>query len=208
MQQKTNPEQGIKKAEGKVHTFFQNLYQKHGDSHKSLAYGSQQTQAKKFQVLIEIAPLEGASILDVGCGFGDLVDYVEAAGISIDYTGVELVEEIAQVARKKHPGSEIITGDILDIETDAQYDYVLTTGFNCVRTNRNWEVLCLALEKMLAMCRKGVAAGMVSNYRHPQDESTYYASPEEVFRYCMSLTTKVILRHDYLPHDFTVYLYK
>jgi hypothetical protein len=35
-----------------------------------------------------------------------------------------------------------------------------------------------------------------------------YFSPEEMFGYAKSLTKFVRLRHDYLPHHFTLYLYK
>lgn len=36
----------------------------------------------------------------------------------------------------------------------------------------------------------------------------YYYSPEEIFGFCKDLTKRVALRHDYMPYEFTVYLYK
>ena len=39
-------------------------------------------------------------------------------------------------------------------------------------------------------------------------EEVQYSDPSQVFRFCKSLSEWVVLRHDYLPHDFTIYMYK
>jgi hypothetical protein len=41
-----------------------------------------------------------------------------------------------------------------------------------------------------------------------QEPGEFYADPVEIVRFCRSLTPWVVLRHDYLAHDFTVYLYR
>ena len=44
-----------------------------------------------------------------------------------------------------------------------------------------------------------------SDYFSPGE---YYANPETILKIAFSLTSKVVLRHDYMSHDFTIYLYK
>ena len=36
----------------------------------------------------------------------------------------------------------------------------------------------------------------------------YHADPVSVLDFCRTLTSRLALRHEYLPHDFTVYLYR
>jgi hypothetical protein len=49
---------------------------------------------------------------------------------------------------------------------------------------------------------------MLSKYVNYEEEHLNYFSPEEMLSYAKSLTRFVILRHDYLPFDFTLFLYK
>ena len=44
-----------------------------------------------------------------------------------------------------------------------------------------------------------------SDYYSP---GQYYANPEFILKMAFSITSKVVLRHDYMNHDFTIYLYK
>jgi len=35
-----------------------------------------------------------------------------------------------------------------------------------------------------------------------------YVEPEKILKICMSITSRVVLRHDYMPFEFCVYLYR
>ena len=192
----------------KVRQFFESLLAQHGDSKRALAYGSQRSQEGRFHALVQIGNLNSATVLDVGCGFADLYDYILARFPVRHYTGCEISPKIAEVANRRHPGLDVRVCDILTWETEERFDYVLGTGFNCVLTGNNEAMIYAMVRRMYALCRRGVSVGMVSDYQHAKHESTYYASPEALFSFCMNLCGRVALRHDYLPHDFTLYLYK
>lgn len=44
----------------------------------------------RFEALTSIGDLNNSSVLDVGCGFGDLYGYLVGRGIKVDYTGVDI----------------------------------------------------------------------------------------------------------------------
>jgi len=61
---------------------------------------------------------------------------------------------------------------------------------------------------MFEACNKGVAADFMSGYVDFKNKDAYYASPEEIFSFCKTLSRRVTLRHDYMPFEFCVYVYK
>jgi len=46
---------------------------------------------------------EGKTILDVSCGFGDIIPLIAKKAKKINYTGVDIVPEFIQVAKEKYP---------------------------------------------------------------------------------------------------------
>lgn len=61
---------------------------------------------------------------------------------------------------------------------------------------------------MFDSCSKGVAVDFISRYVDFRNRDVFYAEPEVVFKFCKSLTKRIILRSDYMPFEFCVYLYK
>lgn len=48
----------------------------------------------------------------------------------------------------------------------------------------------------------------ISNYVDYEDKEIFYTSPEKIFQAAKDLTRRVTLRHDYMPFEFCLYLYK
>ncbi|MFZ1077872.1 MAG: hypothetical protein WAN47_10635, partial [Nitrosotalea sp.] len=46
------------------------------------------------------------------------------------------------------------------------------------------------------------------NYVDYKDKDIFYTSPEIIFKFAKSLTRRVVLRHDYMPFEFCLYIYK
>ena len=87
----------------------------HGAGFGSLLWASPSTQAARFEAIARIHPLEGKSLLDVGCGRADLLDFLRARGVRLaDYIGIEAVDELADAAaRKQADGVRIIRADFV-----------------------------------------------------------------------------------------------
>ena len=75
------------------------------DDHSSpasrLFYRSRAHQAAQLQAAIRHAgDLQGKSVLDVGCGYGDLIPFLPRCR----YVGVDPDQEVIETARSLHPG--------------------------------------------------------------------------------------------------------
>ena len=71
---------------------------------------------------------ETPSLLDVGCGFGSLIDRANELRIPLTYTGIDICKPMVEFARNRHPQSEWISDDFLGVEMPNQFDYLICNG--------------------------------------------------------------------------------
>jgi SAM-dependent methyltransferase len=88
---------------------------RYGAGFESLLWASPRTQAARFDAIVRLADLRRKRVLDVGCGRGDLLDFLLGREIRpAEYVGLEGVEALAEAARKKErPGVQIVRGDFV-----------------------------------------------------------------------------------------------
>ena len=193
-----------------VKGFYEKLLEKYGYSIKSLDYRSETSQKTRFDIITQVGINDDCSLLDVGCGFGDYFNYLKQRGIkNVKYNGIDLTDKIVNVAKEKNPLANVVQGNVLDLPDDKKFDYVVSLGFNGVKTENNWKTLTKGLDKMWKLCNIGIAFNAVSTFATVQDNLIYFTSPTKVIDYIMNnLTYKIVFKHDYMPHDFTVFAYK
>ena len=194
----------------KITTFYSDLLKKHGDHFKAGDYGSVASQLNRFNVLLAFGKFEGKSVLDVGCGKGDFYGFLKKQGLHVDYTGIEIAPDVAALAQKKYPDAHIIIDNFETHAFDRQYDIVITSGTFDFKVSDHATYLQKSITKMYELAIQGVTFNLTSIYldKGYENDYTYYAQPEEIFRYCKKLCRFVTLRHDYAPNDFTMDLYK
>lgn len=191
-----------------IERYYQNLLERHRGGWGAVDYGRASSQQRKFQVLAEIVVPSGASVLDVGCGLGDFHDFLRDAGWLGLYVGYDLVPVMIEAARTKRPSVTFEVKDILAEEGGERFDYVFANGIFYIKTSDNWGLMQRLIRCMFELCKLGVAFNTLSTLADIRNPGEFYADPTEVIRFCLSLTRRVVLRHDYMPHDFSVYLYK
>jgi SAM-dependent methyltransferase len=189
------------------------LVRQHGDSVRSCQYGSEESQLFRFNQLLKIADLEGAAILDIGCGRGDLYRHIKEAGFQITYTGIDLVEEVLHIARQKYGNARFFKHDIIAEPLEESFDYVFLNGvFNNNFYNSQAELDDYMRSLLVAgfkHCRKGMAFNLISSYVNFADEEMAYHDPVELLRFCIEkLGRKVSLFHHYERCDVAIFVYK
>lgn len=164
-------------------------------------------QPLRFKVLSEIGDLNKCSILDVGCGFGDLYGFLIKRNLNIEYTGVDINPDLTKVAKEIYPDAHFEVKDIEQENINDNFDWVFASGLFEFKVHDD-EYVQKMLKRMFEICNKGIAADFLSNYVDFKNENAYYASPEEIFSFCKTLSKRVTLRHDYMPFEFCVHVYK
>lgn len=170
---------------------------------------SAEGQRFRFEKLLQIADLGGASVLDLGCGTGAFYPHLVARFPSIRYTGLDVLPEMAAAARRQHPGATFVAGDVLRDGVPGPFDYVLLSAmFNNARTDAG-DFMPAILRAAFAACTRGLGFNFISTHVNHRDEEMAYHDPVEVMRFCVTeLSKKVALHHHYERCDVSVFVYR
>ncbi|NND83799.1 MAG: class I SAM-dependent methyltransferase [Acidimicrobiia bacterium] len=71
-------------------------------------------------------PRPGETVLDLGCGGGQLTAEIAEAGASV--TGVDLLPDLIDRARARYPGIEWVVGDIESLDLGRRFDAVFSNA--------------------------------------------------------------------------------
>lgn len=193
----------------RIISFYSYLIEEHGIDIQALDWGNPKSQELRFTIFEAIGQLNEASILDVGCGTADFLCYLQKRNINAKYTGYDITPAMIEYARHRFPNANLEVRDLLtEPGTSAKFDYVLASGIFYLRQLEPMIYLETMIHRMFSLCRHGVAFNTLSSLAHKKTANEFYAEPAEVLAICLKVTPRVVLRHDYLIHDFTVYLYK
>jgi len=191
---------------------YQERLRQYGYDPKSLGWGGgKEKQIVRFENLLQIGCERGDSILDVGCGFADLYGYLNEINFSANYLGIDINEALLGVAKKVYPTVNLQCVDILQSEIPTSFDWVISSGvFNAkLKYEDNLHYIKQMLKKMYEISTKGVAVDFMSTYVDFQHPDAYHTSPQDLIDFAKyELKTKLVLRMDYLPYEYCIYLKK
>jgi SAM-dependent methyltransferase len=190
-------------------TPYVNAARRHGGGFESLLWASQQTQAARFGALVQLASPKGQSVLDVGCGRADFLDYCIATGVPpADYVGIEAVPALADAAEAKrlanvtikradfvqHPLSMFVAADVI-VFSGSLNTLDPTSFYATIRRAFDATASVLAFN---FLCSPGLAAA----------EFLHWHRVTDVLTFARSLSDDVTSLTDYLDGDATVAMRK
>src|SRR3989344_8669342 len=88
----------------KVKQHFQDNYEKHGVAPEALSWKGNGAAHQRFRQVWAEIDFNDKSVLDIGCGFGEMGRFLTKRYENVDYTGVDIVPEFITEARKQNPG--------------------------------------------------------------------------------------------------------
>lgn len=169
------------------------------------------TQIARFEVLLRHVDLAGKSLLDVGCGLGDLIDFLQQRKIPVQYTGVDVVEEMLVRARQGHPQERFLRADLFaetgeDPLKGETFDVVFCSGALNLNLGNNLEFLPRALWRLRNTAREFLMVNFLRARTSLSDPMYFYYRPDDVLGILQPLVGEdhVEMIDGYLPNDFTV----
>lgn len=199
----------------KIVNKYKQLVALHGIETPAAGYDNIESQYFRFKILTEIANLYGETpitILDYGCGLGDLFFYLFFNGFKGKYIGVDITPEIIQLAKQKYGKYKQANFYTIKAAKDVEnikYDYALVSGVFNDKISDNQKMFKDAVSIVFKQSKLGVAFNLLSTKAKRRYPTMYYYQPGKLIDYCLdTISDSLTLRHDYRGGNFTVYLYK
>jgi SAM-dependent methyltransferase len=200
-----------------VEEYYTGKVTAHGATPQGADWNSEASQTLRFEQLAKvIAEKEGDpfSILDYGCGYGALLDFLKKKYNAFRYAGYDVSEKMIAEARLLYTNE---SGAAWHHEGQAlrPADYVVASGLFNVKLGHGdaaWRNYVIdTLEAMNKLAVKGLAFNLLTAYsdREHMKDYLYYADPAFYFNYCkVNCSRYVALLHDYPLYEFTLLVRK
>ena len=102
----------------------------HGASSEGVDWGSNEAKVllryDKMLAVLETEPAK-PTLLDVGCGYGGLLRYATEQKIELEYTGIDVSENMIEWARANQTAGTFIPGDFIDPPSVIQSTQIIRT---------------------------------------------------------------------------------
>ena len=198
-----------------IKNFFGETLETYGPTPLGANWNSETSQELRFEQLVKLCDrTRPFTIIDFGCGYGALFNFLTVRGYTVTYTGYDLLESMVEKAQGlfKECANCAFTTHLEELQTA---DYVVSSGIFNIRfqyTQDTWtEYVLETLHKMNDLSSKGLSFNMLTKYSDADHmrPHLYYADPGFLFDYCKThFSRNVALLHDYDLYDFTVLVKK
>lgn len=191
--------------------FYKRLVRDHRGSSRQVGAGSPASQEVRFEVMLDVLDsLLGSaagplSLLDFGCGRGDLAAHLERHGRleSWSYSGIDAIEENVEDARALGCDVRLARWDGTGPLAPEPFDVIVFSGaFATTTIERRLRIY----RRLLEEARVGVVGNFLAFTPTVADygDGMILMEPEQALAAIDRTRFRVQLRADYLRHDFTV----
>lgn len=195
---------------------YSELFSLHGPSPQGVDWGKDEAKALlRYEKMLNVLAKsrEKPSLLDVGCGYGGLYSYAMSKNIDLDYTGIDVADNMIEWAAANLSSARFIRADVLDFQFQRSFDYVVCNGILTQKLDipalQMDEFAAELIRRMFSLCRRGAAFNVMTTKVNYFSNNLYYRNPAELMAWCLAEFTRHIkLDHGYPLFEYTVYLYR
>jgi 2-polyprenyl-3-methyl-5-hydroxy-6-metoxy-1,4-benzoquinol methylase len=196
----------------KIRSMYQSGYKEHGDSPAALLTPKGRNNLR-FRALLPLIDKPGLSVLDYGCGLGYLFDYLQEQGVSVCYTGMDMMPEFIDTCRQKY--GDKAEFELIEAEQPLtrRFDLVFASGVFNIRTHADdglSRVYATArLKQLLDVADLAMVCDFLSPYVDFKQGDSQHFDTGYLADFCArELSRRFILRHDLLPYEFTLIVWR
>lgn len=170
-------------------------------------------QEFRYKILADKKVFGGGekSILEIGCGTGGFLEYLERKGLvqKGKYCGIDIVPEMEKRNRLKWSEYEFETVDIINEEFNRKFDIVCLCGVFNLKTDNGKEYMEKMLLAAYEKCKECLTFNFISTYVNYVDDGMEYHNPVDVMRFCIeNLSRKVTIIHHYEKCDVACRIFR
>jgi SAM-dependent methyltransferase len=196
----------------RVADVYGKAFRQHGRSVGSLLIPKGR-QNERFAIHASAMHGRGFSVLDFGCGFGDLKTFLDGRFEGVSYTGVDLMADFIQECQIIHGAGADFRQISSVTDIVQQFDYVIVCGtFNTLYADtreKHWEGVRAILRHLFALTRRVLSFDFMTDAVDYQAAGAFHLSPLEAYRFAsQELSPRAVLNQSYMPYEYAVATYK
>ena len=189
------------------------------NSPEIVGFNDLQQQIDSYEIATEsIEP--GESILDFGCGRGDLYNFLyNKNGEVPKYKGIDINEPLINTGIQKYaPDINIETKDWNKLDNTYQSTWCVNVGSLCTRydssTKDDFTIVTETIDKMMTLCTLGSVLILFSSNMpaDAQEDQFIITDPTHVFNYAIKkygqITGNIILDHSFSDSAYKITILK
>jgi SAM-dependent methyltransferase len=189
-------------------------FKAHGATPKGVDWPKEEDAAIRHGVMLGVRESDPCSVLDLGCGYGALKDYIDQHRLIIDYRGIDLSEPLLAEAKRRHPDTEFELRDILrDPLPEESVDYVVMNGVLTERRELSFDAMEDFARKLIwqafQACRAGIAFNVMSKHVDYERDDLFHWPFDRAAEFLRAeLSPHYSFRADYGLYEYTAYVYR
>lgn len=191
---------------------YSDAYRQHGRSPASLLIPKGR-QHERFTALCAPMAGDGFSVLDYGCGFGDLKPFLDARFAGVRYTGCDINPDFIRECRESHGAGADFR--LVQSHTDVtdEFDYVIVSGiFNTLyhdSREEHWATVQEMLRHLFSRARRCFSFDFMTDRVDFIAPGAYHQDPIEAYRFVeRELSRRLTLNQSYMPYEFAMVVYR
>tara|TARA_B110000483_G_C18147783_1_gene524186 strand:- start:287 stop:895 length:609 start_codon:yes stop_codon:yes gene_type:complete len=185
----------------------------HGATSEGVDWNSKESHFLRFEQLSKVLPEDlNFSLMDYGCGFGFLIEFLVENNFKFNYSGYDISEEMIIKAKSIYSSKNISFDSKLNAN---KYEYTIANGVFNVKldsTDQSWQkYIEETLNKINEISEKGFSFNILTSYSDEEykKDYLYYADSLYFFDFCKrNFSKNVALLHDYELYEFTIIVKK
>ena len=175
----------------------------------ALGWRGEGSQTRRFEVIAGAADFTGASVLDLGCGYGDLCGFLNERFADFAYIGLDQMPEFVGRAREMYGGRAKTWFHECDFSTVALpcVDYVVASGalnYRCDAPGYHEEVI----RRMYAAAGRALVFNVLDADMFPDHPLLIGHDVEAVVAVCRELSQQTRVVRGYADDDATICVYR
>jgi len=187
--------------------FYNRHLRDFGDAPQAVRW-TPEGQIRRYETLLmETGDLSGKTILDFGCGKGDFYGFLRDKGVSVSYCGIDVNDNLIELAQHKYPQAEFIALDIDEDTFHRRFDVIIGIGVFNLRIAGIEESMKGLLKNLFPLCRESLHINFLTYYVPRRSVELFYVRPEEIVEFVITeISRTVTVRH--MKEDIFLSVYK
>jgi len=188
--------------------YYEKLREKFRTKREIVGWGSKKSQQMRFNVIKNyIKENNCKNLLDIGCGRGDLVNYLNKNQIKIKYIGLDINHNFIQIAKKRNPKNFFRVGNFLNTKIKS-FDLIFISGIFNLKMKNHEKFMKTFIKKAFKKTKKILIFNCLSANAKIKKKLHYYINPFEISKNYNINLEKLIIDHSYADHDVSFILFK